>query len=71
MTDGREAVSVIPYKYPDAAMRFREALELLEDPTVTDKWARTAYWQVLKRSWQMMKQDAQDCTPSDVEPRSA
>ena len=63
-------MTVTAFKFPDAHLRFQEALTLLEDPTVRDPYSRMAYWQVLKRSWQMMKED-EDMTPCDVSPNGA
>lgn len=60
-------MTVTAFRFPDARLRFNEAMTLLNDPTVRDPYSRVVYWQVLKRSWQMIRadKDAVDMTPSD------
>lgn len=60
-------MTVERFKFPDAPERYKEAIQLLNDPTVTDPYARAAYWQVALRAKRMIRQDSESALPSDCE----
>ena len=64
-------MTVTAFRFPDAPARYKEALQLLNDPTVTDPYSRAAYWNCALRARKMILEDAESAVPSDCEPKGA